>query len=197
LTTVRTLGGIFAAACLLTCVTACSGGSTTAAPAITSAPPSSTSVSKPKTTAPTFTPAASPASLSAACPFLSSDEILKLTGQSMSGGSKDLGQTKTKVGTAYECQYGAGVLGELFVGTDSTSPARFISGSKTGCAAPVTVPGVGDAAMHCKSTGPDGGTVLAVAKQSHGQLRTAQLFLYAEGTDESYAAIMKLLGDRL
>jgi hypothetical protein len=84
---VRFSGASFAAACLLTCVTACWGGSTTAAPATTSASPSSTSTSKPKTTAPTFTPAASPEKLTAACPFLGSDEILRITGRSMSGGT--------------------------------------------------------------------------------------------------------------
>jgi hypothetical protein len=154
-------------------------------------------VSKPKTTAPTFTPAASPASLTAACSFLSSDEILKLTGQSMSGGSKELGPVPTQGGQSYECQYGAGVLGELFVGAAVGSPASFIKAAKTNCSAPVTMPGVGEAATHCKPTSPNGGTLLAVAKHSHGQLRTAELFLYAEGTNDSYAAIAKLLADRL
>lgn len=135
--------------------------------------------------------------MNAACPFLSSDEILKLTGQSMSGGSKELGPVPTQAGQSYECQYGAGVLGELFVGTAAGSPAGFIAAAKRDCSAPATMPGAGEASVRCKPTNPDGGTLLAVAKHSHGQLRTAELFLYAEGTNDSYAAIAKLLADRL
>lgn len=192
----RFLGVLFAAACLLTCVTACSGGSTTAAPATTSAPPSSTSVSKPKPTAPTFTPAASPASLTAACPFLSDTEIIQALGQSVSSGSKETEPVRTKVGTAYVCEYGAGQTAELFIGPD-TSVARFIAGAKSGCKNTETMAGIGEAALHCESTGEGGGTELAVAKHSHGQVRTAQLYLYASGRDDSYTQLGKLLADRL
>jgi hypothetical protein len=194
---VRFTGGFFAAACLLTCVTACSGGSTTAAPATTSVPPSSTSsVSKPKTTAPTFTPAASPASLNAACPFLSSEEIIQALGRSVSGGSKEAEPTQTKVGTAYVCEYGGGQTAYLFVGPD-TSVARFLAGAKSSCKNTAMMPGIGEAALHCESTSQGGGTTLAVAKHSHGGVRTAQLYLYVAGSEDSYAKIGKLLADRL
>jgi hypothetical protein len=193
---VRFLGEIFAAACLLTCVTACSGGSTTAAPATTPASPSSTSVSKPKPTAPTFTPAASPAKLSAACPFLSSDELIQAIGRSVSGGAKETEPLQTKVGTALVCEYGGGQTASLFVGPD-TSVARFVAGVKSGCKNPVMMPGTGEAALHCESTGQDGGTELAVAKHSHGELRTADLNFSVSVGDTTYATLGKLLADRL
>lgn len=195
----RTLGGIFAAACLLTCVTACSGGSTTAAPATTSAPPSSTSAaaSKPKPTAPAFTPAASPATLSAACPFLSDTEIMQALGSSFSGGMKETEPVQTKVGTGYVCEYGAGQLAELIVGTDTRSTSGFLNGAKTGCGEPVPMPGVGDAAMHCRSTDKTFTTLVAVAKNSHGKLRTAQLYLVPDGSDDGCAKLGQLLADRL
>ncbi|WP_328613377.1 hypothetical protein OHS18_31940 [Amycolatopsis sp. NBC_00355] len=192
----RLLGGIFAAACLLTCVTACTSGSTTAAPATTPALPSSTSTSKPKPTAPTFTPAASPAKLSAACPFLSSDELIQAIGHSVSGGAKETEPLRTKAGTALVCEYGGGQTASLFVGPD-TSVARFVAGVKSECRNAVMVPGAGEAALHCESTGQDGGTELAVAKHSHGELRTAELNLYVSVGEDTYATLGKLLADRL
>jgi hypothetical protein len=196
---VRKLGGLFAATCLLTWVAGCSGGSTTAAPATTSAPPSSTSasVSKPKTTAPTFTPVVSPASFSAACPFLNDLEIRQALGQSMTGGSKEVEPTDTGVGKAYVCEYGGGQLGALYVATDSRTVAKFLASAKKDCKNPVMLDGIGEGALHCEPTGDLSGILIAVAKHSHGQLRTAELFLNPSGREDSYVSIAKLLGDRL
>jgi hypothetical protein len=74
------------------------------------------------------------------------------------------------------CEYGAGQPAELFVGTDTRSKPGFLTDAKTNCAAPVPMPGIGDAAIH---------------------LRTAQLYLVPEGSDDGCAKIGKLLTDRL
>ncbi|VVJ17333.1 Uncharacterised protein [Amycolatopsis camponoti] len=190
----RFLGGILAA-CLLTGVAACSGGTPAVAPPpATSTPPSST-VSKPKTTAPTFTPAASPASVTAACPFLSAEEIMQALTQVLTGGSTEQDPVQTGVGKAYSCDYGKGLTGSLFVATDSSTPARFLSRSEKDCADVVPMPGIGEGAMHCETK--DAGTQIAVAKHSHGQLRTATLFVRSEGRADSYTTLAKLLADRL
>lgn len=193
----RNLGVLIAAACLLTGVAACSNGSTTAAaPATTSAPPTSTSVSKPKPT-PTFTPAASPATLKEACPFLNDAEIMQSLGRALSGGSKETEPTETGAGKAYVCEYGAGQLGYLFVATDSRTVAKFLAAAKKDCKDPVTMPGVGEGAMHCELTGELSGVLVALAKHSHGQLRTAYLLLKADGPEAAYTALGKLLAERL
>ncbi|MEV4142684.1 hypothetical protein AB0J40_03395 [Amycolatopsis sp. NPDC049691] len=190
----RFLGGILAA-CLLTGVAACSGGTPSAAPpASTSAAPSST-VSKPKTTAPTFTPAASPATLTAACPFLSAEEIMQALTQVLASGSKESDPVQTGVGKAYDCEYGGGRTGSLYVATDSTTPAQFLARTKKDCTNVVPLPGIGEGALHC--TTKDAGEQLVVAKHSHGQLRTATLFLGSEGRADSYTTLAKLLADRL
>lgn len=190
----RFLGGILAA-CLLTGVAACSGGAPAAAPpASTSKPPSST-VSKPKTTAPTFTPAASPASITAACPFLSADEIMQALAQGLAGGMKEGDPVETGVGKAYACEYGGGQTGALYVSTDSTSAAQFLARSKKDCANAVPMPGIGEGALHCEKK--DAGLQILVTKHSHGQLRTATLFLGSSGGEESYVSLAKLLADRL
>jgi hypothetical protein len=191
----RFLGGILAA-CLLTGAAACSGGGTPAAapPSTTSAAPSST-VSKPTTTAPTFTPAASPATVAAACPFLSADEIMQALGRSLTGGSAESDPVQTGVGKAYSCEYGNGQLGILYVSADSTTPAQFLARSKKDCENLVPLPGIGEAAMHCDKK--DLGLEIAVAKHSKGQVRTATLFLTPTGSEDSYTTLAKLLAGRL
>ena len=190
----RFLGGILAT-CLLTVVAACSGGTPAAAPpASTSAAPSS-AVSKPKTTAPTFTPAASPATLTAACPFLSADEIMQALGRSVAGGSAEGDPVQTGVGKAYACEYGKVQTGVLYVSADSTTPAQFLTRSKKDCANVVPMKGIGEAAMHCEEK--DLGLKIAVAKHSNGQVRTATLFLTPTGSEDSYTTLAKLLADRL
>ena len=88
-------------------------------------------------------------------------------------------------------------LAELIVGTDTRSKSGFLDGAKTGCSAPVSMPGIGDAAMHCRVTDKTFTTVVAVAKNSHGQLRTAQLYLVPDGSDYGCAKLGMLLADRL
>ncbi|GLY36618.1 hypothetical protein Amsp01_026420 [Amycolatopsis sp. NBRC 101858] len=189
----RFSGASFAAACLLTCVTACWGGSTTAAPATTPALPSSTSASKPKPTAPTFTPAASPEKLTAACPFLSDTEIMQALDNTLTGGMKET----EPVRTGYVCEYGVGHLAELIVGTDTRSRAGFISAAKAGCTEPAAIPGIGAAAMRCRPADQRFATFISAAKNSHGQLRTAELYLVPEGGEAACAKLGKLLADRL
>jgi len=88
-------------------------------------------------------------------------------------------------------------LAELIVGTDTRSRAGFIAGAKSGCASPVAMPGIGAAAMHCRPVEKTFATFIAVAKNSHGQLRTAELYLVPESGDAACAELGKLLADRL
>lgn len=198
----RFLGGIFAAACLLTCVTACSGGSTTAAPTTTSAPPSSTSVSKPKPTTatptPTFAAVVSPAKVTAACPFLGGVEIRQLTGdgnQSSDAGTEGRSES-VGPGRAYECDYD-GLMTTLYVvAIPGNQPATAMIGKLTKeCReAAQPIPGAGETATRCKTT--DGAEMVVVGKRGHGQTRVAQLYLPPARTDV-YESLAKLLGDRL
>ncbi|WP_285483000.1 hypothetical protein [Amycolatopsis sp. NBRC 101858] len=190
----RFLGGILAA-CLLTGVAACSGGTPAAAPPPSTSKPPSSTVSKPTTTAPTFTPAASPAAVTAACPFLNADEIMQALDHGLAGGSAESDPVQTGAGKAYACDYGGGQTGSLYVAVDSTSPAQFLARSKKDCANVVPLPGIGEAAMHCDKK--DVGLEIAVAKHSHGQVRTATLFLGSSGSEDSYTKIAKLLAGRL
>ncbi|MFJ1762645.1 hypothetical protein ACIOD2_20170 [Amycolatopsis sp. NPDC088138] len=196
----RTLGGIFAAACLLTCVTACSGGSTAAAPAITSASPSSTSASKPKTTTtaptPTFAAVVSPAKVTAACPFLGGSEVRQLTGRPDERGEGTEGAPeKVGSGMAYRCSYG--LNGELFVVAipGAQNPTATIGKLNKECIeAAVPLPGIAEYTTQCK--GPDHEEMIAVGKRAHGQTRVAQFYVPLTRSDV-YLSIAKLLGDRL
>ncbi|SFW77607.1 hypothetical protein [Amycolatopsis australiensis] len=194
ITGIRFSGGILAA-CLLTGLVACSGGSPAAAPPPSPSQPPSSTVSKPKTTAPTCTPAASPDTVTAACPFLGDDEIMQAQTRSVTGGSKESDPVQTDVGKAYACDYGRGRTGSLYVATDSTSAAQFLARSKRDCAHVVPMPGIGEGAMHCETK--DAGLQIVVAKHSHGRLRTATLFLGVTGPEGGYGTLAKLLADRL
>ncbi|MEQ0561480.1 hypothetical protein ABJI51_26245 [Amycolatopsis sp. NEAU-NG30] len=200
----RKLGGIFAATCLLTWVAGCSGGSTTAAPATTSAPSSSTSasVSKPKTTTatptPTFAAAVSPSKVTGACPFLGSIELRQVVGdgnkssdESTEGPAQNVGS-----GKAYQCTY-PGRGAKLYVAAlpGGPSPSAMIGTLTKKCGEAATpVPGAGDTAARCKMA--DGAEMVVVGKHSHGQLRVAQLFIAPTRTDV-YDSLAKLLGGRL
>ncbi|MCR6486363.1 hypothetical protein M8542_26395 [Amycolatopsis sp. OK19-0408] len=196
----RFTGGFFAAACLLTCVAACSGGATTAAPATTSAPPSSTSASKPKPTTaaptPTFAAVVSPAKVTAACPFLGGSEVRALTGRpGETGEGTEAASEAMNPGTAYHCQYG--LNGELVVVAipGAQSPSATIGRLDKECKEPAKpVPGAGEYATHCKF--PDGEEMIAVGKRGHGQSRFAQ-FYTPSNRDDVYVSLAKLLGDRL
>ncbi len=195
------MGEIFAAACLLTCVTACSGGSTTAAPATTSAPPSSTSASPkptptPTPTTPKFAPVVSPAKVTAACPFLGGSEVRELTGRPGESGEGKEGESEAvNPGTAYHCGYG--LNGELVVvaipGTQS--PSATIGRLNKDCKESAKpIPGAGEYASHCKF--PDGEEMVAIGKRGHGQSRFAQ-FYTPTNREDVYVSVAKLLGDRL
>ncbi|WP_039912151.1 hypothetical protein [Amycolatopsis vancoresmycina] len=194
----RFVGGIFAVACLLTCVTACSGGSTTAAPATTSAPPSSTSVSKPTPTptTPKFAAVVSPEKVTAACPFLGGSEVRELTGRPGEKGEGTEGKSEdVNPGTAYHCGYG--LNGELVVVAlpGAQSPSATIGRLNKECKEPAKpIPGAGEYASHCKF--PDGEEMVAIGKRGHGQSRFAQ-FYTPTNREDVYVSVAKLLGDRL
>ncbi|MFT7867844.1 MULTISPECIES: hypothetical protein [Amycolatopsis] len=194
----RHYGGIFAAACLLTCVTACSGGSTTAASAPRPTPPSSTSASKPTTATPTPTFAAvvSPDKVTAACPFLGGSEVRELTGRPGESGEGKEGESEAvNPGTAYHCGYG--LNGELVVVAipGAQSPSATIGRLNKDCKEPAKpIPGAGEYASHCKF--PDGEEMVAIGKRGHGQSRFAQ-FYTPTNREDVYVSVAKLLGDRL
>ncbi|GLY41996.1 hypothetical protein Amsp01_080190 [Amycolatopsis sp. NBRC 101858] len=133
--------------------------------------------------------------MTAACPFLNADEIMQALDHGLAGGSAESDPVQTGAGKAYACDYGGGQTGSLYVAVDSTSPAQFLARSKKDCANVVPLPGIGEAAMHCDKK--DVGLEIAVAKHSHGQVRTATLFLGSSGSEDSYTKIAKLLAGRL
>ena len=194
----RIPGGIFAAACLLTCVTACSGGSTTAAPATTSAPPSSTSVSKPKpatTAPPAFAPAVSPAKVTGACPFLGNAEFAQVLGTAWNVREpSEMPPEPIGPGKAFRCSYAFGELYVLAVagGKPASSMVKQLQSECDDPAKPV--PGAGETASYCYGSGAS--SLVFVAKHAHGQLRVAEIEMGRSRADVC-ESLAKLLGDRL
>jgi hypothetical protein len=196
---VRNFGGIFAAACLLTCVTACSGGSTTAAPATTSAPPSSTSASKPKpattTAPPAFAPAVSPAKVTGACPFLGNVEFAQVLGTAWNVREpSEMPPEPIGPGKAFRCSYAFGELYVLAV-AGGKSASSMLTQLQSECDDPAKpVPGAGESASYCYGTGAS--SLVFVAKHAHGQLRVAEIEMGRSRADVC-ESLAKLLGDRL
>ena len=190
-----------AAVGVLACVTACSGPP---APA----PPPATTTHAPTphpTTSPPATPAfVSPAKVTAACPFVTVDDITQAIGGSWSATAVEQPAEKDSFRCTYQSKFHDAAAFQLRILVPAGRSPRTLSAdiAKT-CAKPsVAVPGVGDAAFHCP--GPDQEidgiaeqqTRIVVTKTSHGQTRAGVLDLHTI-REEVYVALARLLGDRL
>ncbi|MCR6486362.1 hypothetical protein M8542_26390 [Amycolatopsis sp. OK19-0408] len=193
-------------ACVLVVFVAACAPSPAPPPATTSASASaSTSASKPKPTptAPAFTPAASPEKVSAACPFLSGEEITKTIAGADTYSGKEQPGPKGRGLSAFRCAYSTGSYPDNTVITLDISvtprrlPAAVITKTLEGeCDTPATpLPGVGEAAWFCP---PGQAKVLVTtARTSHGETRVAQLRFIMTTHTEVYSALAKLVADRL
>lgn len=193
--------GRLAAVSLALAASACSGSEESPTP---TPPPSSSrpSPSKPATssTPPTFTPAASPAKVTAACPFLGADEFAQITGTS-NVIAREEPPGKAETAPEYTCSYVTGNQSpELapklyFFAFTKADPRKPVSSTAANCPGPSTpIPGAGDAAMHCELD--DYWTTLAIAKRVHGETRMLNLHL-PHYRDPVLTEMAKLLGDRL
>ncbi|MDQ7807919.1 hypothetical protein Q5425_29635 [Amycolatopsis sp. A133] len=187
----RALTVVLTTACLAACSPSPTAPFTTRlATAFTAPPP------PPATTA-------SPAILSAACPFLGTAELQQLLGT-----SEDIIATEQPpdpafaTGTTFQCRYeGKYVhpwLADLWIISDAaTQPAEALEKSKQDCSEPATaIPGAGEAAYFCDRTGPGEAEMVVTAKRNHGRTRLAVAYV-VKHRSEVYAGLAKLLGERL
>jgi hypothetical protein len=146
----------------------------------------------------------SPAKVTAACPFLGTGELQELIGT-----SEDLVATERPPdpayvpGTEFQCRYEGKyttpwVLDLWIVASArSYTPAKAIESSKRDCRGPATSPpGIGEGAIYCELAGADGKALVMTGKRSHGQNRTATLYLVAHRA-EVYTELARKLADRL
>jgi hypothetical protein len=202
-------GVALAAVLVLTCTPACSASPTSSTPStpgttVTSARPATIPATTTTPAPPPFTPLVSPAKVTAACPFLGTGELQELLGTSEDFIATEQPPDPTYVpGTEFQCRYEGKyrtpwVL-DLWVVASARSytPAKTIENSKRDCREPVTsLPGIGEGAIHCALAAADGDAMVVTGKRSHGQNRTATLYLIAHRA-EVYTALAKTLADRL
>ena len=175
-------------------------------PAISATPtttrPATTAVTTPKPSAPEFTPPASPAKVTGACPFLGTAELQRVLGTSEDIITTEKPPDKTFVpGTEFQCRYeGKYVspwLADLWIiaSARSYSLPKMMENAKKDCTGPVTpLPGIGDGAFFCAVT--TGEALVMTGKRSHGQNRTAYIYLHKH-RDDVYTTLAKTLADRL
>ncbi|MGW4483962.1 hypothetical protein ACWEOE_09000 [Amycolatopsis sp. NPDC004368] len=197
----RFIAAAFVATAAAGCSTGGSGAVVAAPPASTSSLPTTTSSSAPPP-AP-FVPAASPAHLSAACPFLSPAEFAKTFDNTDVDANSEQPRTHQDQFTAYNCEYHLADppgthMGTLSVGgvPSVLSPQKTLQLFSETCTDDVQ--SLYEAAMYCY--GKDGGTDVVVVKPSHGEIRLAELSLInpPDGTRrDEYTAVMKTIEGRL
>ncbi|MEU0788540.1 hypothetical protein ABZ342_00645 [Amycolatopsis sp. NPDC005961] len=195
-----------AALCVLACVTACSGPPPAVTPPAVPPPPATTS--HPPTPARTTTsppPAfVSPAEVTAACPFVTVDDITHAIGGSWSATAVEQPAEKDSFLCTYKSEFHDAAAFQLRILVPVGRSPRGLSAdiAKSCAKSPVAVPGTGDAAFHCQ--GPDQDidgiaekqTRIVVTKTSHGRTRAGVLDLHTI-RDDVYVALAKLLGERL
>jgi hypothetical protein len=146
----------------------------------------------------------SPAKVKAACPFLGTGEL-----QVLLGTSEDLVATEQPADptyvpdTEFECRYEGKyrtpwVLSLWIVAaTRNYVPVRSVENAKRDCRGPVTtLPGIGEAAIRCELAAAEGQALVMTGKRSHGQNRTATVYMVTNRADV-YTALAKTLADRL
>ena len=192
-----------AVALVTACLAACS---TPGAPTVpftvlqTAEKPAPTTTTKP----PSFTPAASPDNVTAACPFLDTAEVQRLLGTSEDiVAAEQPPDSAFAPGTGFHCRYeGKYVhpwLVDLWIITvpDPGRLAESLEYDKKDCGGPATaVPGAGDGAYFCDRAGTGTVEMVITGKPSHGETRLAVAYLLKH-RDEVYTGLAKLLADRL
>ncbi|MGK3206402.1 hypothetical protein [Amycolatopsis sp. MEPSY49] len=192
-------GAAFAAVMIVLCA-ACSPPAPPPGPS--SSAPSTTHPTAKKATPPPFTPSASPATVTAACPFLGTAELQRIIGT-----SEDIITTEKPPdpaftpGTQFQCRYegkyvSPWLLDLWIIASDrSYSPAKAIANSKKDCTGPVTtLPGIGDGAFFCDVA--DDAELVMTGKRSRGQNRTALIYLRKHRADV-YTTLAETLAGRL
>jgi hypothetical protein len=192
-----------AAVGVLACFTACSGPPAPAPPPATTthAP---TSTPRPTTSPPPKPAFVSPAKVTAACPFVTVDDITRAIGGSWSATAVEEPATKDSFLCTYKSEFHDAAAFQLRILVPAGRSPRALSAdiAKTCAKSSVAIPGTGDVAFHCQ--GPDQDidgiaeqqTRIVVAKASHGQTRAGVLDLHTI-REEVYVALARLLGDRL
>lgn len=167
-------------------------------PSTAAAPPSAT----PAVTAPAGTP--SPvATVTAACPLLSADELKALLGGAKSQTKVTATESAPDVSkgfATYECAYGSGGKQPYDLAVTATrqdfSPREGIDSIGKGNHVVVhSVTGVGQAGKFF--TDSDGTSVIAVAKVSHGQTRTVIFSAPAVVPEQNFINVAKLVLGRI
>ncbi|GLY40077.1 hypothetical protein Amsp01_061000 [Amycolatopsis sp. NBRC 101858] len=155
----------------------------------------------PKPSTPAFTPPASPAKVTAACPFLGTAELQRVLGTSEDIIMTEKPPDPTFVpGTQFQCRYegkyvSPWLLDLWIIASPRSTPAKTMANSKKDCTGPVTpLPGIGDGAFFCAVT--TGDALVMTGKRSHGQNRTVYLYL-RKHRDDVYATLAQTLADRL
>jgi hypothetical protein len=190
-----------AAVSVLACVTACSGPP---APAATTRPQSPTPTPRTSPSPPPTPAFVTPAKVTAACPFVTVDDITHAIAGTWSATAVEQPAEKDSFLCTYRSEFHDAAAFQLRVLVPSgRSPSKLSADIAKTCAkSPVPIPGVGDAAFHCQ--GPDQEidglaeqqTRIVVAKTSHGQTRAGVLDLHTI-REVVYVALAGLLGDRL
>jgi hypothetical protein len=188
------------------CLAACSAPGAPTAPftVLLTAEKPGTTTKPPSRTPPPFTPPASPAKVTAACPFLGTAELQQLLGT-----SEDLIATEQPPdgefvpGTEFHCRYDGKYvhpwLLDLWITASAGSyrPAESLENYKKDCAGPVTpVPGAGEGAYFCDRAGTGVAEMVITGKRSQGENRLAIAYM-VKHRDEVYAGLAKLLAERL
>ncbi|WP_410576030.1 hypothetical protein [Amycolatopsis sp. lyj-108] len=188
---------------VLLLVTACSGEPAQSAPPppSTTVPAVSTTTSKVTSTTPTTPPPpASPAKVTAACPFLPLVEVQQIMGTAefgQKGGQQEAAVKKEDGITKYACQYN-GVVGlylHVLPEKGWSVPSMSAEAKKECVTPPTMLPGIGETAWYCENK--DDFESLLVYKRGHGQIRIALFSTIGKTRPDVYPTIAERLGERL
>ncbi|MEV4052329.1 hypothetical protein AB0J55_14200 [Amycolatopsis sp. NPDC049688] len=201
-------GGAFAVVvagvCLAGCSTLVAG---VASPAVVTPVAASPTTAKPATSSakpPPFTPPASPAKITAACPFLGPAELQELLQTSEDLMATEQPPDRTYVeGTEFQCRYEGKYVHPwlldlwIIAAADSYRPAKALENYKKDCSGPATaVSGAGEGAYFCDRTGTDDVEMVITGKRSQGQNRLAIAYVVKHRSDV-YTRLATTLAARL
>jgi hypothetical protein len=200
----RLPGRFIAAAFVVAAAAGCSEGATGTGVAVSG--PGSSKSPAPTTSAPppsSFVPAASPARLSAACPFLDSAEIARaLSDGNVYDSSEESPTTQSGI-TAYTCEYHRAddpgyEWGSLTIIAAPGNPSQKTALQVSTQECTDKPRALSAAAVYC--TNEDNGTDITVAKPSHGETRVVLLSLTLQPSDaflNGYSAMAQTVAGRL